>query len=140
MRNKAPLTMMEQVIMLLVFALAAALCLQAFAAADSQSKAMAARDRAAMEAQTAAELLKHTGGDYAQAAELLGGYTNDGQLILYFDQNWTKADAPEIAYVVTAAPADCSQPMLAQTTIIVTDADGAPLFSLPVSWQTGGGQ
>lgn len=30
MRSKAPLVMMEQMVMLLVFALAAALCLQAF--------------------------------------------------------------------------------------------------------------
>lgn len=139
MRNKAPLTMMEQVIMLLVFALAAALCLQAFAAADSQSKALSARDRAAMEAQTAAELLKHTGGDYAQAAELLGGDTKNGSLVLSFNESWNPADAPEIVYQLTALPADHSQPLLAQTTITVT-AKGEPLFSLPVSWQTGGGQ
>ena len=38
MRSKAPLVMMEQMVMLLVFALAAALCLQAFVRSDAQSK------------------------------------------------------------------------------------------------------
>ena len=37
MRSKAPLVLIEQMIMLLVFALAAALCLQAFVKADGIS-------------------------------------------------------------------------------------------------------
>ena len=37
-RSKAPLAMMEQMVMLLVFALAAALCLQAFVKSDGMSK------------------------------------------------------------------------------------------------------
>ena len=37
MRSKAPLILMEQMVMLLVFALAAALCLQAFVKSDSLS-------------------------------------------------------------------------------------------------------
>ena len=46
MRSKAPLVMMEQMVMLLVFALAAALCLQAFVQSDLLSKDIASRDRA----------------------------------------------------------------------------------------------
>ena len=38
MRSKAPLALMEQMVMVLVFALAAALCLQAFALADRISR------------------------------------------------------------------------------------------------------
>ncbi|MCI9425675.1 MAG: hypothetical protein HFF30_08945, partial [Flavonifractor sp.] len=52
MRSKAPLVMMEQMVMLLVFALAAALCLQAFVRSDAQSKHSEARDRAVLQAQT----------------------------------------------------------------------------------------
>ena len=39
MRSKAPLVMMEQMVMLLVFALAAALCLQAFVRSDEIGRA-----------------------------------------------------------------------------------------------------
>ena len=140
MKNKAPLTMMEQVIMLLVFALAAGLCLQAFVAANQTSKTYAARDRAATAAQSAAETLKATTGNYEEAADLLGGILWEGNLTVYYDENWRLSDAPDIAYVVTAPPADLSQPFLAQTTVTVTDADLEPLFSLPICWQTGGSQ
>ena len=63
MRSKAPLMMMEQMVMLLVFALAAALCLQAFVKSDEMSRRSEARDRAVAEAQNAAELIRYYGGD-----------------------------------------------------------------------------
>lgn len=140
MKNKAPLTMMEQIIMFLVFALAAALCLQAFTAANQSSKASAARDRAATCAQTTAEVLKSTGGSYEETAELLGGMVHDGSLVIYYDEDWQLTDAPEISYAVTAAPAETPQPLLAQTVVTVSDAEQTPLFTLPVGWQIGGGQ
>ncbi len=43
MKSKAPLVLMEQIIMLLVFALAAAICLQAFIKADALSSAKIGR-------------------------------------------------------------------------------------------------
>ena len=77
MRSKAPLVLMEQAVMVLVFALAAALCLRAFVWSDQLSRQNEARDRALLEVQNAAEALKHTGGDMAhaqeEAARRLGG-------------------------------------------------------------------
>ncbi len=46
MKSKAPLVMMEQMVMILVFALAAALCLQAFVLSNSLSEQGQARDQA----------------------------------------------------------------------------------------------
>ena len=46
MRSKAPLLLMEQMVMLAVFALAAALCLQAFVKSDGLSGDSQDRDRA----------------------------------------------------------------------------------------------
>ena len=63
MRSKAPLVLMEQLVMVLVFALAAALCVQVFVLSDQTSRNYAARDRAAVAAQNAAEQLKGCGGD-----------------------------------------------------------------------------
>ena len=77
MKSRAPLALMEQMVMLLVFALAAALCLQAFVRSDNISRQSEARDRAAMLVQSAAEAIQSYGGDacdaFAGAAELLGG-------------------------------------------------------------------
>ena len=47
MKSKAPLALMEQIVMLLVFALAAALCLQAFVKSDQISRESQARSNAA---------------------------------------------------------------------------------------------
>ena len=58
MRNKAPLALMELVIMILIFALAAALCLQAFQWASKQSQQIALRDDAVLAVQNTAEALK----------------------------------------------------------------------------------
>ena len=46
MRSKAPLMMIEQMVMLLVFALAAVLCLQAFTLSQNISQQNVYRDRA----------------------------------------------------------------------------------------------
>ena len=70
MKGKASLLLMEQLVMILVFALAAALCLQTFAQANIISEETARRDQAVTLAQNAAELLKATGGE-EEAAEAL---------------------------------------------------------------------
>ena len=56
MRSKAPLVMIEQMIMLLVFALAAVLCLQAFTTSKEISEESICRDRAVVEVQNAAAM------------------------------------------------------------------------------------
>lgn len=58
MKNKASLMLMEQLVMILVFALCAALCLQCFVAADRISEETALRDEAVLLAQNTAESLK----------------------------------------------------------------------------------
>ena len=58
MRSKASLFLMEQLIMVLVFALAAALCLQVFVRSEEISVETARREEAVFLAQNAAELLK----------------------------------------------------------------------------------
>ena len=72
MKNRASLFLMEQLVMLLVFALCAALCLGAFARADALSADVRRRSEAAILAQNAAELLKST-GDPEAAMKLSGG-------------------------------------------------------------------
>lgn len=73
MRNKASLVLMEQLIMLLVFALAASACLGIFSAARNISLSAERQDTAVLLAQTGAETLKRCGGDFSAAAEELNG-------------------------------------------------------------------
>ena len=73
MRSKAPLALMEQLVMVVVFALAAALCVRIFALSDRFSRECEIRDRAVSAVQNAAEALKACRGDYAEASGILGG-------------------------------------------------------------------
>lgn len=61
MKSKASLFLMEQLVMVLVFALAAALCLNIFVRANEISAQTACRDEAMIIAQNAAEALKNSG-------------------------------------------------------------------------------
>ena len=71
MKNKTFLLLAEQLIMVLVFAVAAALCLSAFVKADRISQETIRRDEAVLLAQNAAEMLKATGGNGEQALGML---------------------------------------------------------------------
>ncbi len=58
MKSKASLVLMELLVMILVFSLCAALCLQAFVGADRISRETARQDEAVLLAQNTAEALK----------------------------------------------------------------------------------
>ena len=72
MKSKATLFLMEQLVMVLVFALAAALCLGVFSRGAELSRQTDLRDEAVVLARNAAELLKQT-GDPQQVQQQLGG-------------------------------------------------------------------
>ena len=137
MKSKAPLVMMEQMVMLLVFALAAALCLQAFVQSDAQSKRSEARDQAVIQAQTAAETLRSCGGDFVRAAKLLGAehYDEDSLMVVYAP-DWTPAQGT-MRYLLGAARQESAVEGLGQAQVWVRDesGDGEELFRLDIAWQ-----
>ena len=102
MKSKAPLVMMEQMVMILVFALAAALCLQAFVLSDSISQENQRRDQAALLCQNLAEECKALGYGQTDAHPILtagesaaggeeGSYvereTSGPASVFYYDEN-----------------------------------------------------
>ena len=111
MKGKASLLLMEQLVMILVFALAAALCLQVFVKAGEISEETARRDQAVILARNGAEVLKATHGN-ASAAEALG---RDG-------------------YRVTVIPCQPQQTGLSRAQIDVFFEEER-LFSLETGWQ-----
>ena len=144
MKHKAPLTFMEQAVMLTVFALAAVLCLRAFVWSDETSKEIAARDEALLRAQTAAEVLKHSGGDVARAqtaaAELLGGSVEQGSWYLFYDENWDALpDRSGAAYVLSAreVPTEVESLSRAEVRVEACGDREATLCALPIAWQGG---
>ena len=136
MRSKAPLILMEQMVMLLVFALAAALCLQAFVQSDRLSRESAARDRAITLCQNTAELVRHGGGDLEAAAEKLGGACIGEELCAGYDKDWTASDVQSCIYRLTVRPVDSGVEGLGRARIsVVEEASENRLFELETAWQ-----
>jgi len=81
MKNKTSLMLMELLVMILVFALAGAICLKVFARSHEISETTLCRDRAVQVAQNAAETLKAC-RDLPEAARILGAQEQDGQWLL----------------------------------------------------------
>ena len=138
MKSKAPLLMMEQMVMLLVFALAAALCLQAFVKSDELSQRSQRRDEAVTAAQSAAEIVRHCQGDLDRSAALLGaerhGGDSDGLLVAY-DQDWNIAQGT-MRYHLGVVLEDSGVDGLGKGHVSMTEADnGETLFELDVAWQ-----
>lgn len=134
MKSKTPLALMEQLAMVLVFALAAAVCLQVFVLADRLSRTCEARDQAVIAAQSAAETLKGYHGDYERAVQSLGGTLKDQQWQLNYDENWQQTET-NAAYRMTVTPANGEQMLLGMADIAVYNESGERLFELSVAWQ-----
>ena len=121
MKSKAPLVMMEQIVMVLVFALAAALCLQTVVLSSKISEMTAAQNRAMIEAQNAAEAMKS--GDTV-------GET-------FFDGNWQiirEEDSAE--YRMKVFYTESGKLPVWQAEIVLTTAEGEELVRIPVAGQT----
>lgn len=139
MRSKAPLILMEQLVMVLVFALAAALCLQAFVFADRTSRTNEARDRAMVEAQNAAEMLK-AGRETEYLADMLGAANGNAGMVIDFNGEWepVEAGSADAAYHLLTFPAGTESAYLWAADVLVFTAGGDLLVSLPVAGQNGG--
>ncbi len=134
MKHKAPLALMELLIMLLVFALAAGLCLQAFSTAKQVSLENTRRDCAVLQAQNAAELLKYYHGDFSAAAEHYGGSYDGSGWSIYYDENWQMVPEQN-SYLLLVEPQESGTASLGQAALTVHDRDGQLLFSLSFAWQ-----
>ena len=120
MKERKPLLLAELLVMLLVFSLAAALCLRGFAWANDRSEFLQHQARSAVEAQNAAELLKYTHGDYAQ----LGGE--------WVEDHWQISCEGGF---IRITPEQNLPQGLAGASVEVLRADGESLTILTVRWQ-----
>lgn len=123
MKNKASLVLIEQLIMTLVFALAAAVCLQIFVKADSISRQTERLGQAQVLAQNGAEAIKAADGDLAQAAKRLGAS---------LDEQTLTAETDDLVLTVSVIPSSVAGLGQAQITVSYEDV---PLLELVTGWQ-----
>ena len=117
MKDKATLTLMELLIMVLVFSLAAALCLKAFVWSTQKAQENKVVAEAAILAQNEAERLK--------------GCRAAAEGTQFYDENWQPA--VDGCYKLTTVP--YSGELLGGAELLVEDTRGRELFRLTVRWQ-----
>ena len=144
MKSKAPLLLMEQMVMLLVFALAAALCLQAFVKSDSLSRRSEERDQAVILCQTAAETIRACRGSegvstaLGKAAEKLGYNIDHGILYQEFDEDWNPVDFGVYCLDAEGVPTEVSGLRAVHVAVMKGFNAGQEmeiLFEIEIAWQ-----
>lgn len=135
-KSKAPLVLMEQVIMVLVFSLAAALCVQAFALSGTISKKLVKRDHAMAVSQTMAETIKACGGNMARAQKELGGRIDGETLTLSYDADWNQVSDEKLAVYFAIFKQTKMEQLCGHGQVSVTERESQKeLFSLEIVWQ-----
>lgn len=135
--NKTPLALMEQVIMVFVFALAAALCVQVFVYARTMSVNMERRDQAMVVCQSIAETAKVYAGRVGEMCKSLDAGEGENELFLFYDEEWktVKADDANACYKVWFRVLEKSEFCGEGEVVALTLADETEIFSLEIAWQ-----
>lgn len=135
--NKTPLALMEQVIMVFVFALAAALCVQVFVYARTVSVSMEERDHAITVCQSMAEAAKICMGDAVEIAARFGGCEEENMVLLAYDEQWnvTERDADNAYYQVRFIVLEDKGVWGSGEVSAMKVEENTEIFSLPIAWQ-----
>ena len=121
MKQKMPKMLIELAVMLLVFALAAALCLKGFAWADRTSRLQEQKEQAWQ------QLHNH-------AQRIQSAPQSDWQETLAFDEAWQLTE-DEPAFVLHAVREATENALLGAATVTVQTAEGQILAQSRVCWQ-----
>lgn len=135
MKSKAPLSLMEQLVMLLVFALAAVLCLRIFVLSGQISRECEIRDRAVAVTQNAAEILKSTRGDLETASQRYGGVYQEQKWLVGFDEAWQETAIEDATYCLVVTLVEEETPLLGIAEIAVENRKAEIVFQISVAWQ-----
>lgn len=129
-QSKNGLVLIEMLIALMFFSLAAAVCLQLFAGARQTNEQSADLNMAVICGQNIAECFKAANGDLDKTAALLGASADDGQLRLCYDENWDliSGSSPRLAHLQRDSQTD--ELVIARLTV---SREGVQLLSFPLS-------
>ena len=137
MNRKSVLQLIELLIMVLVFAIAACICIRCFVYADTLSKEQENKTAAVQVAQNAAEHLKSFSGDMEAAAAVMGGYCEDDIWYIPMDTSWNVTDASaQAAFLLTVTRQEPTELPMATALVCVSEGTKT-LIQFTVAWQEG---
>jgi len=137
-RSKSTLFLIEQLIVIAVFAISAAACISILANAYFLS--IDARDvsNALIVAESVADSFKASSGDFEAAAEISGAFTTtiDGSeaLQMYLNNSWIVSDEQSAQYILrlTSDNQEQQNSFLSANILVVERINGEELVSFPV--------
>jgi hypothetical protein len=135
-RAKESLVLTEMLLMILVFSMAASLCLKAFAWADITSRQNSDLSDAVLQVQNTAETVKVCRGDFGECTRLLGGgEADENRLTVYFDREWAVTGVKGAVFCLQVEKIESGEPLLGMAYVRCIYISGERLFSLKVCWQ-----
>jgi len=144
-RSKSTLFLIEQIIVIAVFAICAAACVSIMTAAYFYSDDSSATSNAIIKAESAAEVFKATGGNVVDMSDILGGAAEvhvEGRngvssATFYYNNSWQISDKSNASYVLRVASAwvaRTSDNYIPTVAIITVErANGEVLIAFPVA-------
>lgn len=137
-RSKAPLSLMEQLIMVFVFAFAAAVCLQAFVYSDNLSKDSTQKETASARATEVIEVCKAYHGDLEKAAGKLSAKVlpaaEDGTRSL---EKTYEADGVKVVLMAQPGSSDHIEKGHVRVSSLEEGQDDQAIYEVDVAWQVG---
>ena len=124
MKSKAPLALIELVIMLLIFALCSALCLKGLVSAEMTKRADSQRDSAIICIRNTAEMVKYCRGDLPADT--------------FYDSDFNACGEEEAAYVVHVEKNSSGSDYLGLADITIcrlSDGTNEAVAQLTAAWQ-----
>ena len=136
-RSRSTLFLMEQIIVITIFAICAAVCVKILVVSFLMTVDAVDTKNALLAVESAAESHKAFAGDNSSIARILGGHYNDYGVIVYFNCDWQSIDIAEDASFVLHLYRYREEPALILSDIFVTRvASGDQLVSITTAVRT----
>ena len=140
-RSKSTLFLIEQIIVIAVFAVCAAACVRILAASYFISQESKDLSNAVLAAQSAAESYKAVGGDLEKVARILNSPNLHGtDLVVFYNGEWIQTQEPDSAAYALRLVSDSSTHganTLAIGELTVEKVSGEQILSITVAANTG---
>jgi type II secretory pathway pseudopilin PulG len=131
--------MMEQIVVILVFAICSAVCVSIFVESYLMEQRTLEEKHAILAASSAAETYKALGGDAGGTVLVLGGAdgnpaSSGRDYVVFYDSRWEACGEDAAEYLLRITRLDNPDELLwpAEITVVKTDG-GETLFALPVT-------
>jgi hypothetical protein len=137
MRSRSTLFLMEQLIVSLVFAVCATVCVSIFVDSYIMARDAKALSSALLIARNGAESYKESGGKLASISLDLGSSAEimDGSLTVYYDKDWhpcEQAEAVYVLHIINYEPAEGVSSVLSGD-LSVARVTGEEIIAFPVA-------